>query len=148
MARFNYGDKVRLKQDYYKNWWFESQTRDWRKKASEKENRVARVTNEDMSDIYKEYPDGILEIRFNDRTFMRVHEDMLASVATKVELSEMDVPECIACGHKARFYADGSLNAFVNGAYLCNKCWDSLEEYLKEYYDEVVNWIKERNGAE
>ena len=63
-------------------------------------------------------------------------------------MNSMDILECIACGHKARFYADGSINAFVDGTYLCNKCWDTLEEYLKEHFDEVVNWIKERNGAE
>ena len=63
-------------------------------------------------------------------------------------MNNMDIPECIACGHKARFYADGSINAFVDGTYLCNKCWDTLEEYLKEHFEEVVNWIMERNGAE
>ena len=88
MARFNDGDKVRLKKDYYKNWWFGGLSRDKRKKISEKENRVARVTTNDMSDICQEYPNGIIEIRFNDRTFYMVHEDMLELVATKVKLSE------------------------------------------------------------
>ena len=149
MARFNDGDKVRLKKDYYKNWWFGGLSRDKRKKISEKENRVARVTTNDMSDICQEYPNGIVEIRFNDRVFCRVHEDMLEyAVTNNVGMNNMDILECIVCGHKPRFYADGSLNAFVDGTYLCNKCWDTLEEYLKEHFDEVVNWIKERNGAE
>lgn len=88
MAKFNDGGKVRLKKDYYKNWWFGGLSRDKRKKISEKENRVARVTTNDMSDICQEYPNGIVEIRFNDRTFCRVHEDMLESVATKVTNTE------------------------------------------------------------
>lgn len=88
MARFNDGDKVRLKKDYYKNWWFGGLSRDKRKKISEKENRVARVTTNDMSDICQEYPNGIVEIRFNDRVFCRVHEDMLESVATRVTETE------------------------------------------------------------
>lgn len=149
MARFNQGDKVRLKKDYYKHDWFRGLYRERRKAISEKAGKVARITTNDMSDICQEYPNGVVEIRFNDRTFCRVHEDMLEyAVTNNVGMNNMDILECIVCGHKARFYADGSINAFVNGAYLCNKCWDTLEEYLKEHYDEVVNWIKERNGAE
>lgn len=148
MAKFKQGDKVKLKQDYYKSWWFGGLSRDNRKKISEKENRVARITTNDMSDICQEYPNGIVEIRFNDRTFYRVHEDMLEyAVTNNAGVNNMDILECIVCGHKPRFYADGSINAFVNGAYLCNGCWDALEEYLKEHFNEVVSWIKERNGA-
>lgn len=90
MAKFKQGDKVRLKQDYYKHDWFRGLYRERRKAISEKVGKVARITTESMAEAYSSmrFPLGLVEIRFNDRSFLRVHEDMLESVATRVTDTE------------------------------------------------------------
>ena len=89
MAKFKQGDKVRLKQDYYKHDWFKAWDRENRKRISLGANKVARVTVEDMFVVFSIHSlKNVAEIRFNDRTYLQVHEDMLESVATRVTYTE------------------------------------------------------------
>lgn len=98
MAKFKQGDKVRLKKDYYKHDWFKAWDRENRKRISLGANKVARVTLEDMFVVCPTYPlKNVAEIRFNDRTYLQVHEDMLEyAVANKPTYKHSYTAEQIA----------------------------------------------------
>ena len=81
-----------LADDFYKHEWFSNATREYRKRVADKIGKVARVTVEDMVRYTRFYPggyrDGTVEIRFNDRTFLQVHENMLEPIAKPIDPHE------------------------------------------------------------